>query len=117
MLKSVQCRVHRGSAVVANLAVLDKPLPGTSASAKQGIKSAGTWLDDKIKRNFLLYWFGNEGPAASLVIPDHLRDGAGGQVGGKAAVWIPAAMKGNLLSRKCDWALFNCCSLVGRRVG
>lgn len=89
------------------------PLPPLN----KGIKSAGTWLDDKIKRNFLLYWFGNEGPAASLVIPDHLGDGAVGQVGGKAAVWIPAAMKGNLLSRKCDWALFNCRSLVGQRVG
>lgn len=54
MLKSVQCRVHRGSAVAANLVVLNKQLPGASASAKQGIKSesAETWLDDKIKQNF-----------------------------------------------------------------
>lgn len=54
MLKSVHYCVHRGSAVAATLAVLNKQLPGASASAKQGIKSesAETWLDDEIKRNF-----------------------------------------------------------------
>lgn len=55
--------------------------------------------------------------AASLAIPVRLGDGAGGQVGGKGPVWIPAGMKASVMSRKHDWMLFNCCSLVGRCVG
>lgn len=91
ILKSVRCRVRRGSTVAANPVALNKQRPGASASAKQGIKSdsAETWLDDKIKQNFYCIGLATRVPcwmhAASLAIPVRLGDGAGGQVGGKRA--------------------------------